>query len=62
MSKPSFYNHNSKGVISFTVSKNNSGASSQENLSKGKQSGMSKFDTHLISGQILNDLPYLRYF
>ena len=23
---------------------------------------MSKFDTHLISGQILNDLPYLRYF
>lgn len=62
ISKPSFYNHTSKGIISFTVSKNNSGTSSQGTLSKGKQSGMSKIDTQIINGQVLNDLPYLRYF
>ena len=58
ISKPSFFNHTSKGVISFTVSKNNSGSSS----SRGRQSVISKIDSQVIQGQILNDLPYLRYF
>ena len=49
ISKASQFHHTSRGLVSFTASKNNSG-SSQGTYSKGRESGFSKIDTFIIVG------------